>query len=269
MPLEPIAKLLEAARQGGYALGYFESWSVDSLQGVIDAAEKVRAPIIIGFNGDFLSHPGRKAGERLAWYAALGRAAAATAKVPCGLIFNECPTTAGCGRRPRPASIWSCRPIPRPRTGLRKPGARNHGSRSSPWRRSRGRDWHAAERGRIPHAHASAKTDPELAARFVAATQVDLLGVSVGNVHIKLDGYAALDLEHLERIWRHVSVPFVLHGGTGIEPNRSGPRSPSACARSITAAPISNNATSRRSRLSSAAASATRTRCWALAGRTT
>lgn len=218
MPLESIPRLLEAARQGGYALGYFESWSVDSLQGVIDAAEKVRAPIIIGFNGDFLSHPGRKAGERLAWYAALGRAAAATAKVPCGLIFNECPD-----------DRW-VREAAEAGFNLVMP-ADPEASYEDYERRVREITVHAhrlgaaveAEIGTLPsgvdpHAHASSKTDPEVAARFVAATNIDLLGVSVGNVHIKLDGYAALDLEHLERVWRHVSVPFVLHGGTGIAP---------------------------------------------------
>jgi fructose/tagatose bisphosphate aldolase len=62
-------------------------------------------------------------------------------------------------------------------------------------------------------------TNPELAARFVAATQVDLLAVSVGNVHIKLAGQQALDLDRLEQIQRRVPVPLVLHGGTGIAPD--------------------------------------------------
>ena len=91
MPLEPIGPMMRRAVEGGYAVGYFESWNLESLQGVIDAAEETRSPIIIGFNGDFLSRPTRLAAERLAWYAALGRAAAESASVPCGLIFNECP----------------------------------------------------------------------------------------------------------------------------------------------------------------------------------
>ena len=91
MPLESINRLMESARVGRYALGYFESWNLESLQGTIDAAEQSRAPIIIGFNGDFLCRPERRAVERLSWYAALGRAAAESAKVPVGFIFNECP----------------------------------------------------------------------------------------------------------------------------------------------------------------------------------
>ena len=78
------------ALKGRYAVGYFESWNLESLQGTIDAAESVRAPIIIGFNGEFLSRAGRRAEERLSWYAELGKEAARSASVPCGLIFNEC-----------------------------------------------------------------------------------------------------------------------------------------------------------------------------------
>ena len=88
MPLEAVGPMLRRAVEEGYAVGYFESWNLESLQGVIDAAEQSRAPIIIGFNGDFLSRPDRLAQERLDWYGALGKAAAESATVPCGLIFN-------------------------------------------------------------------------------------------------------------------------------------------------------------------------------------
>src|SRR5512138_531162 len=78
MPLVPALPLLQQARDGGYALGYFESWDLGSLQGVIDAAEQTQSPVVIGFSGDFLSRPDRLARERLQLYGALGRAAAET-----------------------------------------------------------------------------------------------------------------------------------------------------------------------------------------------
>src|SRR6185437_13357831 len=90
MPLESIPALMQRAREGGYAVGYFESWSLESLYGVIEAAEQARAPVIIGFNGEFLSRAERTAPERLLWYGALGKAAATDADIPCGFIFNEC-----------------------------------------------------------------------------------------------------------------------------------------------------------------------------------
>ena len=60
------------------------------------------------------------------------------------------------------------------------------------------------------------KTDPEAARSFVRATGVDLLAVSVGNVHVSLSARAELDLDRLEAIRRAVDRPLVLHGGTGI-----------------------------------------------------
>ena len=90
MPLESITNMTKKAMEGGYAVGYFESWDFASMQGVIDAAEQTKSPIIIGFNGDFLSDPQRISAERFSWYGALGRAAAQSASVPCCLLFNEC-----------------------------------------------------------------------------------------------------------------------------------------------------------------------------------
>ena len=51
---------------------------------------------------------------------------------------------------------------------------------------------------------------------FVATTGVNLLAVSVGNVHIMTHGQAGLDLDRLAEIRRRVAIPLVLHGGTGI-----------------------------------------------------
>jgi ketose-bisphosphate aldolase len=218
MPLEAIGKMMESARRGGYAVGYFESWNIESLQGVIDAAEATVSPVIIGFNGDFLSRPGRIAAERLSWYAALGVAAAKSAGVPCGFIFNECPNdkwvrdaaTAGFNLI-MPADPEASYEDYERRVKELTAHAHRHGAAVE------------AEIGVLPNGAddrdngSRAMTDPDLAARFVSATNVDLLAVSVGNVHIKLDGQQGLNLGRLEQIHRRVKTPLVLHGGTGID----------------------------------------------------
>src|SRR3989442_12448118 len=80
------------AERGGYAVGYFESWNLESLQGVVDAAEAAESPVIAGFSGINLPDPRRALPERLELYAALGRAACASAGVPAALVFNESPS---------------------------------------------------------------------------------------------------------------------------------------------------------------------------------
>lgn len=215
MPLESIARLMQAAEVGGYAIGYFESWSIDSLQGVLDAAEQAGAPVIIGFNGEFLSHAGRKTREALSWYGALGVAAARGTRVPCGFIFNECADDAWL-RSAAEAGFNLIMPsdanAPHEdyvhRVQALVAHAHRHGCAVE------------AEIGLLPcgtGAEAGAPTDPEAAVRFVARTGIDLLAVSAGNVHIKLSGRQALDLDRLAAIRRRVAVPLVLHGGTGIE----------------------------------------------------
>ncbi len=217
MPLESIDRLMHGCRGGGYAVGYFESWNLESLQGVLDAAEQTRSPIIIGFNGEFLSRDGRLASERLALYAAMGRAAAAAAQVPCGLIFNECPSDSWI--LDAAAAGFNLVMLSDP------PASYDDYARRVKRIVAHCHERHVAvegEIGKLPCAAsgrvegAGQPTDPALAERFVSETGVDLLAVSAGNVHIHVSGEQDLDVERLAAIHNRVPVPLVLHGGTGV-----------------------------------------------------
>jgi ketose-bisphosphate aldolase len=218
MPLEAIGPMMKRAAQGGYAVGYFESWNLESLEGVIDAAEQTASPVIVGFNGAFLSSQ-RDAPERLELYAALGRAAAESSSVPCGLIFNECPKddwvkrAIGAGFNlvmladpEAPHADY----VSRVATIVRLAHARGVAVEGEIGELPCG----ANADGGMPAGGTS--TDPAAAADFVTATDVDLLAVSVGNVHIRTHGEGGLDLRLLDAIHKRVPVPLVLHGGTGI-----------------------------------------------------
>ncbi len=218
MPLEAIGPMMRRAAAGGYAVGYFESWNLESLQGVVDAAEQTASPIILGFNGAFLAGE-RAAPERLELYGALGRAAAESASVPCGLIFNECPR-----------DDWVIKAIGAGFNLVMLADPVAHHADYVARVAEITRLAHArgiaveGELGELPCGAAAdggppeggAATDPAAAAEFVAATAIDLLAVSVGNVHIRTRGVSGLDLALLEKIQRRVPVPLVLHGGTGI-----------------------------------------------------
>jgi len=209
--------MVATAQAGGYAVGYFEAWNLESLQGVVDAAEETRSPVIIGFSGDFLSRPERLAAERLPIYAAVGRAAAEEAGVPCGLIFNECPRDDWVQRAilagfnlVMPVANGAADEDYASRVAKLTAMAHEHGAAVE------------AELGDLPCGStgtvgaSGSSTNPQLAARFVRETNVDLLAVSVGNVHIMIHGERELDLNLLKEIHRQVPAPLVLHGGTGI-----------------------------------------------------
>jgi len=217
MPLESAVELLDHALRHGFAVGYFESWDLASLEGVIDAAEQSRAPIIVGFNGAFLARSDRDWPTRLAWYGALGRAAADTARVPCAVMFNECPVDAWVYH----AAETGFNLVMLDDANARRQNLTRRVADLVQWAHPLGVAVEAAL-GELPcgdaeHAAPTGSfTDPIEAAAFVHETGIDMLAVSAGNEHVRLDGRRELDLARLAAIRKNVATPLVLHGGSGI-----------------------------------------------------
>ncbi len=59
-------------------------------------------------------------------------------------------------------------------------------------------------------------TSPEQAKRFAEETGVDALAIAIGNAHGNYKEEPKLRFDILEKVRELVSVPLVLHGGTGI-----------------------------------------------------
>lgn len=213
--LVPFSELLANALLGGYAVGYFEAWDVYSLEAVVEAAEAAQSPVILGFGG-VMMEPGWLDGGGLERLAALGLATAQNARVPVALLLNEVTTFAQTVR------------------GLKAGfNAVMLDSSALPFEvhvqltRQVVEVAHAvgaaveAEVGELPDASGEMgggsghSTDPEQARRFVAETGIDALAVSVGNVHTLTGGKATIDWERLAAVHQAVSVPLVIHGGTG------------------------------------------------------
>ena len=87
MTLVPFNTLMNDAMAGGYAVGYFESWNLESLLAVADAAEAVRSPVILGFSGIYLPHPQRVVKDPLQVYAAMGFEVCRRIRVPACLAI--------------------------------------------------------------------------------------------------------------------------------------------------------------------------------------
>ena len=209
MPLAPLTGLLADGVAGGYAVGYFEAWDGTSLDAVLDAAEAERAPVILGF-GFLLADPSELAADRIETLARLGSAAAARATVPVSLLLNEVhaleDALRGLEAGFNAAMLCSSDvgDVSRLARAAHDRGAAVEGELGT---------LPDATGAEIDASHATL-TDPDEAAAFVAATDVDCLAVSFGNVHM-LEGRAAdVDLERLEAVHRHVPVPLVVHGGT-------------------------------------------------------
>jgi len=59
-------------------------------------------------------------------------------------------------------------------------------------------------------------TDPAIVEYFVKQTGVDYLAIAFGNAHGLYKGEPKLDLELVREVRRRVSIPLVMHGGTGL-----------------------------------------------------
>jgi len=213
MPLVSMSHLLADATRGGYAVCYCESWNMESLEAVIQAAEELRSPIIAGFNGGFLMHTERAKPASLAYYAGLALALRHTT-APVAFLLNETDSFTqieegiALGFNAVMVENDHLRAEEYTRLVKRVTGIAHPQGVSV-----------EAQIGRLPHGSgnfSAQPTDPERARAFVEETAVDALSVAVGNVHILTEGKATVDLRALERIREAVQVPLVLHGGTGI-----------------------------------------------------
>jgi ketose-bisphosphate aldolase len=214
--LIPLRSLLDQARAGGYAVGYFEAWDTYSLEAVIEAAEAERSPVIVGFGGMMVDGAWLDNGG-ISALGAFGRLAAARSHVPVSFLLNEVHTyeetlygiEAGFNAVMLDTSTWSYDDAVE-RVGQLVKVAHARGVAVE------------AELGQLPNAvggnvddSAGELTDPDQAATFVARTGVDCLAVAIGNVHLLLGGQATIDLDRLSAIHERAEVPLAIHGGTG------------------------------------------------------
>jgi fructose/tagatose bisphosphate aldolase len=217
MPLAPMNDLLAAAKSGAYAVCYCESWNLESLQAVIEAAEEMCAPIIAGFNGGFLRHVSRPKPERLSYYAGLGTALRESS-VPVAFLLNETDNLEqieeGIDLGFNAVMVESDFPGPDDYRQLVKRVVRFAHDRNVSVEAQIGRLPHGSETGHLT----GQATDPRLVRGFVEDTGIDALGISIGNVHILTRGKAVIDVDRLARIREEIEIPLVIHGGTGFPP---------------------------------------------------
>jgi ketose-bisphosphate aldolase len=215
MPIVSLSHMLADARASGYGVCYCESWNLESLQAVIDAAEECHSPVVAGFNGGFLRNNSRKKPEDLSYYAGL-RFGLQNSPVPVAFLLNESDSLA----QIQQGIEFGFNAVMPESEGLGLDDYRNLVNMVVMLARPRN-VWVEAQLGALPNG-ASANnghceiTDPEVARRFVEETKIDALAVSIGNIHILTTGKASVDREALRRIGEKVNVPLVLHGGTSI-----------------------------------------------------
>lgn len=211
--LVSMKDILADARKNHYGVGFFNAVNVEMARAVIEAAEKLRAPVMVGTAEVLL--PAMSL-ERVAEYLI---PMAAKASVPVcvhydhGLSFERCMEALRLGFT---SVMYDC-----------STAAYEENVAQVAEMVKICHAMNATVEGELGHVGDNAGsgrletpedyyTDPAMARDFVARTGVDALAVAVGNAHGEYRFPPKLDFDRIEAISRQTGIPLVLHGDSGL-----------------------------------------------------
>lgn len=207
MTLVSLAQVLQPALAQGYAVPGLVCLGWEDMRAYIAAAEAERAPVILQ------AGPGCRAHTPIAVLGAMFRQLAECASVPVvahmdhGYTLDDCRAALDAGF-----------------TSVMLDGSSLPLQQNIDLTAAAAEMAHAAgascegEIGFVGYAGGAASrgTDPAEAARFAAATGLDAMAVSIGNLHLQPTPGSGIDLDRLRAIEAVTTVPLVIHGGSGI-----------------------------------------------------
>lgn len=207
--LVDLKKIITMAEEGGYCVPAFNVYNIETVMGVIKAAEELKAPVIIQV------YP-RLINQEVGYYLApVIIAAARKASVPVCFHLDHGPAEQDVQK----ALYWGA-------TGIMYDGSVH------PFEENVQNTKHLVdvcsaidvgvegELGHIGSVNDDAMdefTDPQEAAEFVKRTGVCCLAVLIGNAHGHYKKPPCLDIQRVKDIREATGgIPLVLHGGSGI-----------------------------------------------------
>lgn len=207
--LVDLKKIITMAEEGGYCVPAFNVYNIETVMGVIKAAEELKAPVIIQV------YP-RLINQEVGYYLApVILAAARKASVPVCFHLDHGPAEQDVQK----ALYWGA-------TGIMYDGS-VHPLEENIQNTKHLVDVCSAidvgvegELGHIGSVNDEAMdefTDPQEAAEFVKRTGVCCLAVLIGNAHGHYKKPPCLDIQRVKDIREATGgIPLVLHGGSGI-----------------------------------------------------
>ena len=212
MELVTTKQMLKKAQEGHYAVGAFNVENMEMVMAVISAAEEMNAPVIMQTTPSTVKYAG------LDYFLANVKVAASRANVPVAIHLDHGSSFELASEAFRTGY-----------TSIMIDGS--HGDFESNVKVSKAvADMCKssgiaveAELGKVggkeddlDGGDGDIYTDPLEAKEFVERTGVDSLAIAIGTAHGMYKGEPKLDLDRLSEIREVVSVPLVLHGGSGI-----------------------------------------------------
>lgn len=221
MTITHFNDLMAHAESEQYAVGYFESWSLESLMAIADAAEATQSPVLLGFSGIYLNHPNRVRSEILSVYSTMGLEICHQISTPSMLVFNESPhlestreaIDLGFGlvmfSDDQLAFTDQMTRVQRIVEIAHQSGVAVEGEAES---------LPGIGGGLLEIPDDARLTNVESAREFVEKTGVDAFAVNIGQMHLHGKREVHLNLDLLSDLNTALEIPLVLHGSTSVPP---------------------------------------------------
>ena len=205
--------VLLPAMKNHYGVGLFNAVTLEMANGIMNAAENLKSPVIMGTAEILLG------AASLSEVAAMVKARAAESEIPVvlhydhGLTFEKCMEAIKLGYT---SIMYDCSTLSYKDNveqvaemvkiahslNITVEGELGHvGDNAGKGKLERPEDYY---------------TDPEVARDFVEKTHVDALAIAVGNAHGDYKFPPKLDFERISAIADATGIPLVLHGGSGL-----------------------------------------------------
>lgn len=211
-----MKEILGRAREEHYAVGFFNAVNVEMARAVIETAEELRAPVIIGTAevllpcmpldrvAEYLLPMARKAGVPVAVHYDHGltfEKCMEALRLGFTSVMYDCSTSSYSDNLSKVAEMVKiCHAM-----GVTVEGELGHvGDNEGAGKLERPSDYY---------------TVPDQALDFVRKTGVDALAVAVGNAHGDYKFPPQLDFDRITEIAGITGTPLVLHGGSGLSDN--------------------------------------------------
>jgi len=217
-PVDVLAstqEILDQAIEGGFAVGAFNVYNLEGAKAVVQAAEQEHLPVIIQIHPKSIL-----AGSKALPALCLAAAKEATVLVSVHLDHSDSEDAI------RASLTAGIRSVMADGSSLKfdmnviftRQCVKNVHSAGGFVEGELGR-LSGTEEGLTISEYEARYTNPEQAYEFCIKTGLDALAICIGNVHGKYLREPELDFGRLSSIKEAVSVPLVLHGGSGLPEN--------------------------------------------------
>ncbi|EKE19375.1 MAG: hypothetical protein ACD_9C00036G0007 [uncultured bacterium] len=215
-----VKEILTNAKEGGYAVGAFNTTNMETTRAIIEAAKELKSPVIVQITEKTMEY----AGGRQIFNIVKNMAELYAPEIPIGIHLDHGKSFDVCKR---------CVEIGF--NSVMIDGSRKNLQDNIEITKNVVEYCHdkgitvQGELGSVPYIGEMEggevdwdkyMTDPEEAAQFVEQTGIDALAVAIGNAHGFVRERTQPDFERLKAIRSKINVPIILHGASDWENGR-------------------------------------------------